>query len=94
MRPVLIAHNEPDDFRDLLAVRGFRTCSFVYASDGRGGSRGAAGARPRGRLLDQASRVSGSRACADPAPPVGALDPGGRVGVRPSRALGRAIGSR
>ena len=31
MRPVLIAHNEPDDFRDLLAAR-FPDLRFVYAS--------------------------------------------------------------
>ena len=31
MRPVLIAHNEPDDFRDLLAER-FPDLRFVYAS--------------------------------------------------------------
>ena len=31
MRPVLIAHNEPDDFRDLLASR-FPDLPFVYAS--------------------------------------------------------------
>lgn len=31
MRPVLIAHNEPDDFRDLLAAR-FPDARFVYAA--------------------------------------------------------------
>ena len=31
MRPVLIAHNEPDDFRDLLAAR-FPDVRFVYAA--------------------------------------------------------------
>ena len=31
MRPVLIAHNEPDDFRDLLAAR-FPGCGFAYAA--------------------------------------------------------------
>ena len=31
MRPVLIAHNEPDDFRDLLAAR-FPDVQFVYAA--------------------------------------------------------------
>ncbi len=31
MRPVLIAHNEPDDFRDLLAAR-FPVLRFVYAA--------------------------------------------------------------
>ena len=57
--------------------------------DRRGGRRGPRGARPRGRLLGQAPGVPRTRARADPAPPVGALDPGGRVGVRPPRALGR-----
>ena len=31
MRPVLIAHNEPDDFRDLLAAR-YSDVRFVYAA--------------------------------------------------------------
>ena len=35
MRPVLIAHNEPDDFRDLLAAR-FPDVRFVYAATAEG----------------------------------------------------------
>ena len=35
MRPVLVAHNEPDDFRDLLAGR-FPDLAFVYASTAEG----------------------------------------------------------
>ena len=35
MRPVLIAHNEPTDFRDLLAAR-FPGVEFVYATTARG----------------------------------------------------------
>ena len=35
MRPVLVAHNEPDDFRDLLAAR-FPGVEFVYATTAQG----------------------------------------------------------
>ena len=35
MRPVLIAHDAPDDFRDLLATR-FPDAAFVYATTGQG----------------------------------------------------------
>ena len=35
MRPVLVAHNEPDDLRDLLAAR-FSDVEFVYASTAQG----------------------------------------------------------
>ena len=35
MRPVLIAHDEPDDFRDLLAAR-FSGIEFVYATTAHG----------------------------------------------------------
>ena len=39
MRPVLIAHHEPDDFRDLLADR-FPRVEFVYASSAEGVAEG------------------------------------------------------
>ena len=35
MRPVLIAHNDPDDFRDLLAAR-FPDVEFAYAATAKG----------------------------------------------------------
>ena len=93
MRPVLVAHSDPDDFRDLLADR-FPDVEFAYATTAQGIADALARHDPEVALLHQAPRVPGLRARADPGPPLGALDPDRRLGVRPPAPLGHRAGHR
>ena len=87
MRPVLIAHNEPDDFRDLLATR-FPDLRFVYARRPKRSLRGCETTTPRS---SSRSSTPGLRIrCTRRSPATRRFaGSGGRVGVRPPRALGR-----
>ena len=91
MRPVLIAHDEPADFRDLLSAR-FPGVEFVYATTAGDIVKSLARHDPEVAFSIKHPGFPSPGTRTDTRVPVGALDSGGRLGVRPSPPLGRRAG--